>query len=49
MFGYFRYYVKMKRNEEEIYGEAYNKELVLDYIKQQKEAGFEIVESNFII
>lgn len=43
----FRYFVKMKKGRKEICGEAYEKDLVLDYIKQQEQAGFKIVESNF--
>lgn len=43
----FRYYVRMKKGKKEIYGEAYEKALVLDYIKQQEKVGFKVVESNF--
>jgi hypothetical protein len=45
----FRYYVRMKKGKKEIYGEAYNKALVLDYIKQQEKCGFKVIESNFTI
>lgn len=45
----FRYYVKMKKDEMEIYGESFTKEMVLDYIKQQKHNGFKVIESNFDI
>lgn len=45
----FRYYVRMKKGRKEIYGEAYTKALVLDYIKQQEKEGFKVVESNFTI
>lgn len=43
----FRYYVRMRKGNKEIYGEAYTRELILDYIEQQKRVGFEVVESNF--
>ena len=43
----FRYYVRMKKGRNEIYGEAYSKALVLDYIKQQEQAGYKVVETNF--
>lgn len=33
----FRYYVRMRKDKKEIYGEAYTKALVLDYIKQQEQ------------
>ena len=43
----FRYYVRMRKGRKEIYGEAYTKALVLDYIKQQEQEGFKVIESNF--
>lgn len=43
----FRYFVKMKKGRKEIYGESYEKEIVLDYIKQQENFGFKVIESNF--
>lgn len=45
----FRYYVRMRKGKKEIYGEAYEKGLVLDYIKQQESIGFKVIESNFEI
>lgn len=45
----FRYYVRMKKGRKEIYGEAYSKALVLDYIEQQEKAGYKVVETNFDI
>ena len=43
----YRYYVKMKKGRTTIYGECYSKNLILDYIEQQKVLGFEVVETNF--
>lgn len=43
----FRYYVRMRKGKKEIYGEAYTKALVLNYIKQQEQEGFKVIESNF--
>lgn len=43
----FRYYVRMRKGMKEIYGEAYTKSLILDYIKQQEKFGFKVVEINF--
>jgi hypothetical protein len=37
----------MRKGKKEIYGEAYTKALVLDYIKQQEKEGFKVVERNF--
>lgn len=45
----FRYYVRMRKGKREIYGEAYTKALVLDYIKQQEKEGFKVIGSNFDI
>ena len=43
----FRYYVKMKKGNKEIYGEAWTLALIVDYITQQEQEGFKVVESNF--
>lgn len=43
----FRYFVRMKKGKKEIYGEAYEKQLVLDFIEENKENGFKIIEMNF--
>lgn len=43
----YRYYVRMKKGKKEIYGEAYEKQLVLDFISDNKKNGFRIVEINF--
>lgn len=43
----FRYYVKMRKGEKEIYGECFEKDMILDYIKQQEKVGFKIMEKNF--
>lgn len=43
----FRYWVEMKKGNKKIYGEAYTKALILDYIKQQEQDGFRVVYTNF--
>ena len=43
----YRYYVRMRKGKKEIYGEAYEKQLVLDFTSENKKNGFRIVEINF--
>lgn len=45
----FRYYVRMKKGRKEISGECYTKGLILDYIKQQEDEGYKVIEANFEI
>lgn len=43
----YRYYVRMRKMKKEIYGEACEKQLVLDFIAENKKNGFEVIEINF--
>lgn len=43
----FRFEVEMKKGNKKIYGKAYTRALILDYIKQQEQVGFVVVYTNF--
>lgn len=43
----FRYYVRMRKGNKEIYGRCWTRALILDYIKQQEQDGFRVVYANF--
>lgn len=44
----FRYYVRMRKGEKEIYKASGELALILKYIRQQKEEGFKVIESNVV-
>ena len=43
----YRYYVRMRKGKKEIYGEAYEKQLVIEFIDENKKNGFKVIDINF--